>query len=325
MSGRADRKRKQIQEEFARYVQPEEILEKIINKLSVNHNISTSEAKKALGNENILETLTDFIIRASEILDNYVELKYNKNEENNYNNMNNDVIQNGNSELIVITNTITTTATNENERTSLPSSPIFDTYSINHLDLDENDNNNNPEVESTFQNIEEASTGNSSDQQQITKKRKIMTSSLTQEYNLRNKKDINYNYGRVLKRRHRKSKPQAELHAKIVMLENHIPDLSDSRHEGCKGITEEVMKKLNSKIKIEHPDYSDDEFSDSDLPPLIPDLLRVSRNVIFTGEPNRIVLTNTLIVTDLISAIRVSSALTDSDPNFDRPIIYILK
>ncbi|CAJ0752778.1 19122_t:CDS:2 [Entrophospora sp. SA101] len=34
-----------------------------------------------------------------------------------------------------------------------------------------------------------------------------MTSSLTQGYNLRNKKDINYNYGRVLKRRHRKSKP----------------------------------------------------------------------------------------------------------------------
>ncbi|CAJ0825245.1 1516_t:CDS:1, partial [Entrophospora sp. SA101] len=59
----------------------EEIVEKIINKLSVNHNISTSEAKEALGNENMLETLTDFIIRASEILDNYVELKYNKNEE----------------------------------------------------------------------------------------------------------------------------------------------------------------------------------------------------------------------------------------------------
>ncbi|CAJ0835312.1 13189_t:CDS:2 [Entrophospora sp. SA101] len=30
------------------------------------------------------------------------------------------------------------------------------------------------------------------------------------------------------------------------------------------------MKKLDSKIKIEHPDYSDDEFSDSDLPPLVP-------------------------------------------------------
>jgi hypothetical protein len=30
------------------------------------------------------------------------------------------------------------------------------------------------------------------------------------------------------------------------------------------------MAQLNPKIKIEHPDYSDDEFSDSDLPPLIP-------------------------------------------------------
>nr|CAG8613682.1 1118_t:CDS:1 [Entrophospora candida] len=44
--------------------------------------------------------------------------------------------------------------------------------------------------------------------------------------------------------------------------------------KGCRRISNEVMKKLNSKIKIEHPDYSDDEFSDSDLPPLIP---------IFTG------------------------------------------
>ncbi|CAH1769871.1 2661_t:CDS:1, partial [Entrophospora sp. SA101] len=102
--------------------------------------------------------------------------------------------------------------------------------------------------------------------------------------------------------------------------------------EGCNGISEEVMKKLNSKIsvskpsaKIKHPDYSDDEFSDSDLPPLVPDPLRVSRSVIFTGGPNRMVLTNTIIVTDLISEIRVSSALTDSDPDFDGPIIYILK
>ncbi|CAH1769198.1 9210_t:CDS:2, partial [Entrophospora sp. SA101] len=39
--------------------------------------------------------------------------------------------------------------------------------------------------------------------------------------------------------------------------------------KGCKGISEEVMKKLNPKIKIEHPDYSDDEWSD--LPSLIPD------------------------------------------------------
>ncbi|CAH1769830.1 12893_t:CDS:1 [Entrophospora sp. SA101] len=83
--------------------------------------------------------------------------------------------------------------------------------------------------------------------------------------------------------------------------------------EGCNGISEEVMKKLDSKIKIEHPDYSDDEFSDSDLPPLIPDPLRVSRSVIFIDRPNRMVLTNTLNVTDLISAIKVSSELTDSE------------
>jgi len=83
--------------------------------------------------------------------------------------------------------------------------------------------------------------------------------------------------------------------------------------EGCNGISEEVMKKLNSKIKIEHPDYSDDEFSDSDLPPLVPDPLRVSRSVIFTGGPNRMVLTNTLNVIDLISAIRVSPELTYSE------------
>nr|CAG8676687.1 7939_t:CDS:2 [Entrophospora candida] len=93
--------------------------------------ISISDANEALENENMLEALTDFVIRASEILGNYVKLKYNKNEENNYNNVNNDVIQNGNSELIV--------TTDENERTSLPSSPISDAYSINHLDLDENE------------------------------------------------------------------------------------------------------------------------------------------------------------------------------------------
>ncbi|CAG8578099.1 7670_t:CDS:1 [Dentiscutata heterogama] len=39
--------------------------------------------------------------------------------------------------------------------------------------------------------------------------------------------------------------------------------------ERCKGISEEAMKKLNPKIKIEYPDYSDDDFSVSDLPPLI--------------------------------------------------------
>ncbi|CAG8657647.1 7455_t:CDS:1, partial [Diversispora eburnea] len=50
----------------------------------------------------------------------------------------------------------------------------------------------------------------------------------------------------------------------------------------------------------------------SDLPPLILNPLRVSRGIIFTGGPNRIVLTDTF-VTDLISAIRVSSELTDSE------------
>jgi len=100
--------------------------------------------------------------------------------------------------------------------------------------------------------------------------------------------------------------------------------------EGCKGISKEVIKKLNSEIKIKHLDYSDDEFSDSDLPPLISDYsddeflvsdlpplirdpLRVSRRVIFTGGPNRMVSTDTLNVTDLISAIRVSSEFTDSE------------
>ncbi|RHZ63150.1 hypothetical protein Glove_332g51 [Diversispora epigaea] len=70
----------------------------------------------------------------------------------------------------------------------------------------------------------------------------------------------------------------------------------------CIRISNEVIKKLNPKIKIEYPDYSDDEFSDSDLSPLIPDPLR-----------NEIVLTNTLNITDLISAIRVSSELTDPE------------
>ena len=40
--------------------------------------------------------------------------------------------------------------------------------------------------------------------------------------------------------------------------------------EGCKGISEEVMKKLNLKIKIEYPDYSDDIWSSSRSPLHIP-------------------------------------------------------
>ncbi|CAG8556690.1 14610_t:CDS:2 [Cetraspora pellucida] len=71
----------------------------------------------------------------------------------------------------------------------------------------------------------------------------------------------------------------------------------------CRRISNEVLKKLNPKIKIKRPDYSNDEFSDSDLPSLIP---------IFTGRQNRIAITrsfrdyylsHTSNETDLISAI----------------------
>ncbi|CAG8789116.1 37323_t:CDS:1, partial [Gigaspora margarita] len=40
--------------------------------------------------------------------------------------------------------------------------------------------------------------------------------------------------------------------------------------KGCKEISEEVMKKLNPKIKIEYPDYSDEKWPNSDLPLPIP-------------------------------------------------------
>ncbi|CAG8820491.1 11337_t:CDS:1, partial [Dentiscutata erythropus] len=70
--------------------------------------------------------------------------------------------------------------------------------------------------------------------------------------------------------------------------------------KGYKGISEEVMKKLNSKIKIEHSDYSDDEWSD--LPPLIPDetdfisafgdYIRVSSGL---TRPERINILNSLV------------------------------
>ncbi|RHZ80882.1 hypothetical protein Glove_131g59 [Diversispora epigaea] len=68
---------------------------------------------------------------------------------------------------------------------------------------------------------------------------------------------------------------------------------------------------ISNKAVDKITDYSDDKFSDSDLPPLIPDLLRVTRSVIFTDRRNEIVFTNTLNITDLISAIRVLSKLTD--------------
>ncbi|RHZ73747.1 hypothetical protein Glove_229g126 [Diversispora epigaea] len=93
--------------------------------------------------------------------------------------------------------------------------------------------------------------------------------------------------------------------------------------EGCEGISKEVMKKLNLKIKIEHPDYSDDKFSDSDLPPLIPDPLRATQRIIFTGRPNKLVSTRsfrdyylsyTSDGTDLISAI--SNYLRENPPTW---------
>ncbi|CAG8624785.1 14460_t:CDS:1 [Cetraspora pellucida] len=73
--------------------------------------------------------------------------------------------------------------------------------------------------------------------------------------------------------------------------------------KGCRRISNEVLKKLNSKIKIECSDYSDNEFSDSNLPLLIP---------IFTDRQNKIAITrsfrdyylsHTSDETDLISAI----------------------
>ncbi len=99
--------------------------------------------------------------------------------------------------------------------------------------------------------------------------------------------------------------------------------------EDCENISEKIIKRLNPSIHIEGYDSSyeqsdsgSSDTSDSDpnediqsenTPPLIPDPLRVSRSIIFTSGPNRMVLTNTLNVTDLISAIRVSSELTDSE------------
>ncbi|RHZ84503.1 hypothetical protein Glove_80g19 [Diversispora epigaea] len=104
------------------------------------------------------------------------------------------------------------------------------------------------------------------------------------------------------------------------------PNLKYLGLEGCENISEKLVKRLNPSMHIENYDSpyelsdsesssvtSDDDTSDSDLPPLIPDPLRVSRSVIFTSGPNRAVITNTLNITDIISAIRVSSVLTDSE------------
>ncbi|RHZ69702.1 hypothetical protein Glove_280g65 [Diversispora epigaea] len=101
------------------------------------------------------------------------------------------------------------------------------------------------------------------------------------------------------------------------------PNLKYLGLEDCENISEKLVERLNPSMHIENYDSpyelsdsesssvtSDDDTSDSDLPPLIPDPLRVSRSVIFTDRQNGLVLTNTFR-TDLINAIRVSSELTD--------------
>ncbi|CAG8509496.1 13482_t:CDS:2 [Gigaspora margarita] len=90
--------------------------------------------------------------------------------------------------------------------------------------------------------------------------------------------------------------------------------------EGCENISEKIIKQLNPSIYIENynSSYEQSDFGSSDTfgsdpddniqskntHSLIPDPLRVSQSIIFTGRPNRMVSTNTLNVTDLISAIR---------------------
>jgi len=49
--------------------------------LSINHDISTNEVREILGNKDILANLTDFINRASDLIHNYVDLRYNNNKE----------------------------------------------------------------------------------------------------------------------------------------------------------------------------------------------------------------------------------------------------
>ncbi|CAH1770675.1 8632_t:CDS:2, partial [Entrophospora sp. SA101] len=112
----------------------ENIIEEVINKLSINHDVSMDEVREILENEDILVNLINFINRASELINNYVNLKYNGNEENNYNNVN-DIIQSSNLEPIETITIPTTTLDNIIN--------ISDTSSINdndnlNLDLDEN-------------------------------------------------------------------------------------------------------------------------------------------------------------------------------------------
>ncbi|CAG8705199.1 17321_t:CDS:1, partial [Acaulospora colombiana] len=54
----------------------------------------------------------------------------------------------------------------------------------------------------------------------------------------------------------------------------------------------------------------DDDIQSENTPPRIPDPLRVSRSIIFTGGPNRMVSTNTFNLTDLN---KVSSEFTNSE------------
>jgi len=65
--------------------------------------------------------------------------------------------------------------------------------------------------------------------------------------------------------------------------------------KGCKRISEEVIKKLNPKIKIEYPDYSDEKWSD---PPML----------IFRGP--------SLDRTDLISMFREIGGINLNHPWF---------
>ncbi|CAG8852285.1 21385_t:CDS:2, partial [Gigaspora margarita] len=66
--------------------------------------------------------------------------------------------------------------------------------------------------------------------------------------------------------------------------------------ERCKEISKEVMKKLNSKIKFKHPDYSNDYFLVSNLPPLYPIFIFRDniREVSGSTHPERINLLNSL-------------------------------
>ncbi|CAG8801792.1 6304_t:CDS:2, partial [Racocetra persica] len=73
--------------------------------------------------------------------------------------------------------------------------------------------------------------------------------------------------------------------------------------KGCRRISNEVLKKLNPKIKIEHPDYSDVEFSDSDLPSLIPIFTSRQNGIAITRSFRDYYLSHISDETDLISAI----------------------